>query len=134
VGDGVGALRAAVDLNTQGASIGATTLYAVPASGQGQYRISWVATITRAASGGSPSCTLGPFQIAYTDADTNVAKTQVALAGRTSSTTNNVATAISGAFVCNAKASTNITYTMGYTSAGTTSMQYNLHIRIESLG
>jgi hypothetical protein len=130
VSGGVPAEYATVDLITQGAAIAATTLYAVPAAGAGMYRISWVATVTRA---GSVSSTLGGangFQAIYTDADDSVAKTSPPSA---TSNANTTATQLSGSVIVYAKASTNIQYKMGYTDGGGTVMQYNLHIKCEAL-
>jgi hypothetical protein len=136
IGGGVPAEYATVDLTTQGAAIGATTLYAVPAGGGGRYRISWAASVTRASDissilGGSTG-----FQIVYTDGDDSVSKTspRTVTSGVDTDATNTTATALSGCIVVNAKASTNIQYQMGYTDSHTsTAMQYNLHVICEAL-
>lgn len=144
VSNGVPAEYATVDLTAQGAAIGATLLYAVPASGAGMYRISYVATVTRAAT---TSSTLGGtglgFQIDWTDNDTNVAKLSPAGAAVAAGTNTSLATptnqanttaaSISGCIIVNARPSTNINYRIGYTSSGATTMQYNLHIKIEAM-
>jgi hypothetical protein len=57
---------ATVDLTAQTAAVGTTTLYAVPSTGQGQYRLSWNAKVTTAAG---VSSTLGALTIVYTDPD-----------------------------------------------------------------
>jgi hypothetical protein len=132
VGDGMPYEVALSDLTAQGAAIGATTIYAVPASGAGMYRVSWVATVTRAAT---TSCVLGGttgFTLKYTDADDSVVKTENPTTP-TISAINATGTSISGVEMAYCKASTNLQYLFGYTSVGVTTMQYNLHIRVEKL-
>jgi hypothetical protein len=136
VSNGVPAEYATVDLTAQAAAITATTLYAVPASGAGMYRISWVATVTQAASVSSVLGGTNGFQIVYTDSDTSVVKTMpgTIVAGFDSNATNSTATGtISGTFVVFAKASTNIQYQIDYSSTGVTPMQFNLHVKLEAL-
>lgn len=123
-----------IDLTAQGAAVGTTTLYSVPASGADQYRLNWNAKVTRAASSSS---TLGALTIVYTDPD-GVAQTITAAAQiaagtiATTSTGNSTTTVLLGmSLLLNAKASTNITYAFAYASAGATSMQYNLHLTLE---
>jgi hypothetical protein len=134
VGQGLVPEYAFVDLTVQSAAIATTTLYAVP--GAGQYRLSWDAKVTTAAT---TSCQLGALTIVYTDPDgvvqTITAGAQVP-AGTiaTNSTVNTTANVLLGLpMMLNVKASTNITYAFAYTSVGGTAMQYNLHIRLEAL-
>ena len=132
VSGGVPAEYATVDLTAQSAAITATTLYAVPAAGVGMYRVSWVATITTAAT---TSCVLGGtagFQLKYTDGNDSVVKTSNPTTV-TVSAVNATGTSISGTFNAYCKASTNLQYLFDYTSVGATPMQYNLHIKCESL-
>jgi hypothetical protein len=134
VSNGIPELVATIDLVNQAAAITPTTLYAVTAGRPGMYRISWVATVTQAATSSS---TLGDFQILYTDFDTSVVKTMpgTPVAGVTNNSTNSTSTGtISGCFVAYVAASTTIQYQMGYASSGVTPMQYNLHIKAELLG
>lgn len=121
-----------VNLTSQSAAISATTLYAVPAASTGMFRVSWVATVTRAATSSSTLGGSGGFQIIYTDADDSVVKTSLT-ANSITSTANTTATTVSGCLVCYAKASTNLQYQFGYTSSGVTTMQYNLHIKVEPI-
>lgn len=133
VAAGVPSLVATSNLTAQGAAIAATTIYAVPASGAGMYRVSWSATITRAAT---TSCVLGGtngFQLKYTDLNDSVVKTSNPTTV-TSSAVNATGTAISGTFNAYCKASTNLQYLFDYTSVGGTTMQYDLSIRVEALG
>lgn len=123
---------AASNLTTQGAAITPTTIYAVPAAGAAVYRVSWVATVTRAATNSSILGGAAGFQLVYTDADDSVVKTSNPTTV-TVSAGNTTATSISGSFIANCKASTNLQYSFGYTSVGVTTMQYNLHIRVEAL-
>jgi hypothetical protein len=134
--NGIPAEYAAVDLTVQAAAITATTLYTVPAAGAGMYRISWVATVTQAATTSSVLGGTNGFQILYTDNDTSVVKTMPGqiVAGVDTNANNSTATGtISGCFIANAKASTNIQYQMDYSTLGATPMQYNLHIKLEAL-
>ena len=100
------------------------------------YRISWVATVTQAATVSSTLGGTNGFQILYTDNDTSVVKTMpgTIVSGVDTNANNSTSTGtISGCFIANAKASTNIQYQMDYTSSGATPMQYNLHIKLEAL-
>ena len=136
VSNGLPSEIAKVDLTAQGAAITATTLYAVPSGGAGMYRVSWVATVTQVATASSVLGGTNGFQIVYTDKDTSVVKTMpgTIVAGVNTNSTNSTSTGtISGSYVIYAKASTNIQYQMDYTSSGATSMQYNLHIKLEAL-
>lgn len=120
------------DLTAQSAAIAATTIYAVPSTGQGRYRISWVATITTAASTSSVLGGAGGFQSIFTSPTDSVVKTENPT-NITSSAGNTTATTVSGNEVVYAKASTNIQYKFGYTSVGVTAMVYELHIVVETL-
>jgi len=132
VSDGVPAEYATVDLTAQTAAIGATTLYTTSAIGAGVYRISWVAKVTTAATTSSTLGGAAGFQATYTDADDSVVVTPLAVPNA-SATGNTTQTQLSGTVIMNVKASTNIQYQFGYTTSGTTSMAYNLHIKLEAL-
>jgi len=128
---------ATVDLTAQGAAISATTIYAVPASGAGNYRISFAAKVTQAAT---TSCVLGGangFQLVYTDANDSVVVTTPAAVPFNSTTTllttNTTQNQYSGVVIARCKASTNLQYVFGYTSVGATPMQFALHIVVEKL-
>ena len=124
-----------VDSNrtAQSAAISATTIYAVPASGAGKYRVSYVATITTAASTSSVLGGTNGFQVVYTNnGGDNVVKTTVA-GNSVTSTANTTGTAITGSFLVYCKASTNLQYSFGYTSVGATGMQYDISIIVEKL-
>lgn len=131
-------LVASVDLAAQTANIGAATLYPVPVSGAGLYRVNCHIVETTA---GSISSTLPNVQIVYTDADTSgtvtIDATPILAAaglGQTGLlTTNTVGTTSSGVITINAKASTNIQYqTVNYAS-NLAGMAYSLKIRLEDL-
>jgi hypothetical protein len=94
------------------------------------YRISWSAKVSRASSTGSTLGGGNGFQINYTDADDSVV---VTTPPSVTSTGNTTGTQISGVVVVNAKSSTNIQYSFGYTSSGSTSMQYSLHAKLEAM-
>ena len=130
VRNGLQVSYAKVDLTAQTDAIGATTVYSVPASGVGMYRVCWVATVTTAAGTSSILGGTNGFQVVYTDGDGSVVKTTVA--GATSAA-NTTATTLSGAIVVYAKASTNIQYSMDYTSVGSPAMGYNLHVTVSKI-
>jgi hypothetical protein len=134
---------AGVDLVAQSASIGTTTLYAVPSvtpmngvTGAGQYRVSWNTKVTTAAT---TSSSLN-VTIVYTDPDGNtitLAAAGLSSAGAIALTPTNSVTStgvlIGVPLTLNCKAGTNITYSTTYASSGATAMQYNLHIKLEEL-
>lgn len=134
VQNGVPAAYASSDLTAQQAAIAATTLYAVPASGQGRYRISWSADITTAAATPATSVLGGTsgFQVIYTSPTDSVVKTTVP-GNSTTSAANTTGTAVSGTLIVFAKASTNIQYSFDYTNGGATPMVYEIHITLEAL-
>lgn len=117
-------------INTTGltGNVSIATLYAVPASGAGMYRVSVFAVETVA---GSISSTLPRTEITFTDVDAN---TSITINATATSTANTVGTANQGQVVMNVKASTNIQYaTTGYAS-NAAGMTYAIHIRLEALG
>jgi hypothetical protein len=136
VANGIPAEYAAVDLTAQSAAKTTTTLYAVPSTGAGQYRLSWDAKVTTV---DAVSSTLGALTVVYTDPDgivqTITAAAQIA-AGTiaTSSTGNTTAAVLLGLpLTLNCKASTNVTYAFAYVSNTPGQMLYNLHIRLEAI-
>lgn len=138
VSEGIPAEYATIDLTAQSANLGPSTLYAVPASGQGLYRVSAYVVLTTA---GSISSVLPNVQIVYTDPDTNTSITidatpilGAAGIGQTGAlNANTVGTAASGVIVVSAKLSTTIQYqTVNYASAAA-GAQYALHIKLEAL-
>lgn len=135
-GNGLPSQVANVDLTLLSANTGPTTLYAVPSTGAGLYRISGVATVTRPAT---TSSTLPTINISCTDKDSSgtplfISPALFAGSPTPNATSNTTATSETFVMVCNAKASTNIQYvTTGYASSGATSMQYALHLRVESM-
>lgn len=121
-------------LTVQSAAITATTIYVIPSSGAGLYRVNYVATITQAATtqsilGGS----LG-FQVKYTNGngDTVVKTSNPTIAENANA--NTTGTSISGVLLGYCGASTNLQYLFDYMSAGGTVMQYDLAIYVEYLG
>ena len=139
VSGGIPAVYAAVDLTAQSAAVTTTVLYAVPVSGAGQYRVSWNAKITTAATTGAATSTLGALTLVYTDPDAVVVTVTapasiVAGTIATTSAANTTGTALLGLpLLFNCKASTNITYAIAYASNAASEMLYNLHIALEKL-
>jgi hypothetical protein len=129
---GVPSIVANVALTAQTASIAATTLYAVPASQGGMYRVCYHAFRTRAAT---TSSTLGPITFTATQTVDSVNRTwpQASITNISTNTTNTTAGQYANCLVLEAKASTNIQYIMGYTSSGATTMEYALYITAERL-
>ena len=90
------------------------------------------------AEGGTSSTVGGTsgFQVVYTDADDSVIKTLPGQAStgvnRNNANTTLIGT-ISGCYLMNVKASTDIKYSIDYLSSGSPAMQYNLHIRLEEM-
>lgn len=117
----------------QTAAIGATTVYAVPASRAGMYRVSWVASINRAATTSSVLGGTNGFRLTYTRA--GVAKTAApTTVSAFTSTGNATTTSCSGVFIAECDASTNLQYQYDYTSVGGTTMRYDLLVMVEYLG
>jgi hypothetical protein len=136
VSNGLPSEVATVDLVGQTAAKATTTLYVVPATGTGQYELSWNAKVTTA---DAVSSTLGPLTITYADPD-GVVQTittpaySKAGAPETSDTGNSTTTVLLGVpLMLNCKASTNITYATAYASNTAGAMAYNLHIKLKAL-
>lgn len=132
VSGGVPSILASSVQTGKTAAITATTIYVVPASKNGMYKVSFVASITTAASTSSVLGGTNGFQIKYTDQNDSVVKTSPA--GLQVSSVNTTATTISGVFIANCKASTNLQYLMDYTSVGVTGMAFNINIKVEAIG
>jgi hypothetical protein len=115
-----------VDATVQGANIAATNLVASPAAGV--YRVSIYIIVTRAATSSS---TMPSVAITWTDKDSGVSQSITATATSGGNTTTTYATAT---VVLDAQAAAAIQYsTSGFATSGLTSMQYALHVRVESL-
>lgn len=130
VGNGVPSLVATIDATSQAANIATATLYSVPASGAGMYRVSIYVSVTQAAT---TSSTMPSTTIAYTDgnAGTNTHSTVTTATSAGNSVTTTFAQTT---YVLYAKASTNITYATGsYASSGATALNYALRIKCEAL-
>lgn len=123
-----------VNLTGQTAAIGSTLLYNVPVSATGLYRVTWTATVTRAASVSSVLGGTGlGLQVTYTNGDDSTAVTTMAGLTGAVNLANIVGSPASGVVVIYAKASTTINYQIGYTSVGSPTMQFSLHVRLEAL-
>lgn len=124
------------DAGTQSAALGSTLLYTVPSTGQGRYKICYTMKVTVAATTSSLLGGAGGFQVIYTDADDSSAVTSPigALFGSTAAVLalNTNQAQSSGCIVVNAKASTTISYQIGYTAVGVTQMSYIPHVWLES--
>jgi hypothetical protein len=136
VGAGVPVLVAKVDLAAQSASIPSTTIYAIPASGAGTYRMTCYAVITQVAT---TSSTLPSVGLVFTDQDTNTTFNPGVTATSTNNTLGTNSTFVGAAgtttITFQARASTNIQYQLNnYASSGATAMQYAAHIKLEYLG
>lgn len=138
VSNGVPAEYATIDTTGLTANVGATTFYAVPASGAGMYRVSAYVVETTA---GSISSTLPNVQVVYTDVDSNTSVTLdvtpvlgVAGIGQTGAlTSNTVGTVSSGVVPIYVKLSTTIQYqTVNYASTAA-GMTYAIHLKLEAL-
>src|SRR5271165_1602472 len=117
---------ATVDSTAQGASIGTTTLYAIPASGAGMYRVSYYMKVTTAASSSS-SVTLA---LSWTDRSDSSA---LSVTIPTPANSTAIGGVVSGSLIVDAALSTNLQYATTYVSSGGTAMQYTLRVRVEAL-
>jgi hypothetical protein len=116
----------AIKLTAQAANIGATTLYAVTATGL--FRMSVSIKRTQAAT---TSSTLPSVTITWTEGDNSAAGSSALIASNATNTL--VATAASELIVY-AKTGTNIQYALAsYASSGATPMQFALEIKCEAL-
>lgn len=138
VSNGLPAEYATIDTTGLTANVNTSTLYAVPASGVGMYRVSAYVVETVA---GSISSTLPNVQIVYNDRDTAGSITidatpvlGVAGIGQTGAlTTNTVGTAASGVIVISVTASTTIQYLTTNYASNLAGMTYALRLKLESL-
>lgn len=132
VGQGVVPFYALVNNLTATANIALTTLYAVPAASPGLYRISFYVIVNRVAT---TSSTLPNLYLEWTDTDNATLQTMSFVSATPS--TNTLTTIFMGSQIVSAKASTNIRYQTGdttaYASSGGTTMQYTVRIRLEAL-
>lgn len=138
VSNGVPSELATIDSTGLTANVAAATLYAVPAAGEGLYRVSAYLVTTTAAS---VSSTMPNAQVLYTDKDSNTAVTLdvspiLGAAGLGQSGTlaaNTVGTVFSGTVVIYVKASTTIQYQTTNYASTIAGMAYALRIKLESL-
>lgn len=128
---------ATVDLTAQSAAISATTLFTPTATGM--FRISIYEKVTTAAS---VSSTLGGATgttITYTDGTDSVPQSIVvalqteAGASAINNAGNATTTVLSGSLIIYALTAVAIQYAIDYTSSGVTSMQFEAHLKCESL-
>lgn len=137
VSGGVPSELATVDLATQAAAITDTTLYTPAATGL--FRVSIYLQVTRAATTSSILGGATGVVIKYTDGDGSVAQANTAALATTAGAIavtaagNTTATNLEGTLVIYAKTGVAITYAIGYTSVGVTTMQYAAHLKVEAL-
>jgi hypothetical protein len=138
VSGGVPAEYAAINTTGLTANVAASTLYVVPASSEGFYRVSAYVVETTA---GSVSSVLPNVQIIYTDKDSNVSVTidvtpilGAAGLGQTGALNANAGgTVSSGVVPIYVKASTTIQYQTSNYASVAAGMTYALRIRLELL-
>ena len=130
----------AIDLTAQSATITAATLLASGSVQTGCYRLTGWTKVTRAAT---TSSTSGPLTITFTEGTDSTSLTPTISwmtssgAVATTNATNSVTVTGSNTFndfVFFAKTGVAITYTFTYASSGATTMQFDLHMRLEFLG
>lgn len=137
VSGGVPSELATVDLTTQAAAIADTTLY-TPAS-TGLFRVSIYLQVTRAATTSSILGGATGVVIKFNDGDGNVAQANTAALATTAGAIaitaagNTTATNLEGTMVVYARTGVAITYAIGYTSVGVTTMQFAAHLKVEAL-
>lgn len=130
---------ALVILTAQAAAKATTALFTPTADGF--YRVSAYAKVTLASVGGTPSSTLGGatgLVITYTDPD-GVAQSMTVIMGTQAgaaainNAANTTAAKLQGDVYIHAKANVAVQFAFGYTSAGTTPMQYKLVLKSEAI-
>ncbi len=137
VSNGVPSELATVDLATQAAAIGATTIYTPAATGL--FRVSIYLQVTRAATTSSILGGATGVVITYTDGDGSVAQSNTAALATTAGAIavtaagNSTVTNLEGSMIIYAKTGVAIQYAVGYTSVGVTTMQYAAHLKVEAL-
>lgn len=120
--------KAIVNSTANGANIGSTTLFAVPAGFDGVYRVSTDIIVTTA---DAVSSTMPSVAIGFTDETSTVQS----IAASATSTANTIGTYAISSNTFYAKGGTNITYsTSGYVSNTPGAMKYSLRLRAEWLG
>lgn len=138
VSNGVPSEVATIDTAGLTANVSVATLYSVPSSGEGMYRVSAYVVLTTA---GSVSSTLPNVQVVYSDKDSDTSVTLdvtpvlgAAGLGQTGAlTANAVGTVDAGVVPIYVKASTTIQYqTVNYASVAA-GMTYALHIKLEAM-
>jgi hypothetical protein len=123
--------------NSLTAAITPTTLYTPSATGF--YRLSYVATVTTAATVSSTLGGANGFQMIYTndngDSNTKISSPTTPVVSSGNATGSSPAgTSISGTLCGFCEAGFPIQYSMGYTSSGATPMAYDLAVWLEFLG
>lgn len=113
----------------QNAAIAMHSMFTMP-SANGTYKIVYYCKIITPAAAGSPSSTLGPVTIQYTDAYDSVV---VNLTDSNTKSTNNNQTVIQGQYFVSALANSNIGYSIGYAATGIVAMTYSSVVLIEQV-
>jgi len=111
-------------------------LYTHQGQGTAIYRITWYACLTQAAAGGSPSSWIGGvngFQVVYTPSEAGPTVTSPANPLATGQYNTVGLTIGSGVVMCAVIPGSNIGFSFGYSSVGTTPAQYAIHVRVEYL-
>ena len=116
-------VRGSIVITTNTGALSGQALFTVPLGRGGLYRVTFTAKITRVASGGSPSSTLGGFTLHYTDNSDNQASVTPT---SSSSSGNSLSTQINGSMIVNMKENTDVTFDFDYASAGTILMMYTV--------
>lgn len=137
VSNGVPSELATVDLTTQAAAIADTTIYTPTATGM--FRLSVYLQVTRAATTSSILGGATGVVIKFNDGAGNVAQTVTMALNSTTGTVvttaagNTTATNLNGTMVIYARTGVAISYAIGYTSVGVTSMQAAYNLKVEAL-
>jgi len=133
-GNGVPSEVADVNSSANSSAISSALLYAVPSAGPAAYRVSIYAKVTTDASTSSTLGGSSGFQISYTDSTDSTSQT-ITLVNQCNSNLsgNTTSTVFVGSAIIYAAGGTNISYSVGYTSSGSTPMEYLVKVRVESL-
>lgn len=129
-----------IDLSFQQAAISNAALFTAPFSGR--YRITYYVSLSTAATVSSVLGGSTGLSVTYLDGVDFVTRTVTLpeinqsgtpLVVASGNTTNTTAAIIQGSFMLDANNGDAVTYSLGYTSSGSTVMQYQLHIRVEQM-
>jgi hypothetical protein len=121
---------ATVNLTGQTANIGVSILFTPPSGAQGMYRANCYVVAT---SGVSSTAAIPSCQVQWQDFDTNTGQTRTLTSATTASSVGTNTNGV-GVFYSVGNGTNTINYTTSGYAAGTSSLNYALHIKLDYLG